>query len=393
MFSHDNTSVYNSNLSCLDFSPEVENVVIRLKATLGGITIVVSLLAILLIVMTKKYKDFTFRLVLYLMIIDILQAVAMCLALSPIHISEKKHAAQVRNSEGWEDFCEVTGFLLMTTMWMGNIVIIWILVHLLSLGWRLYRLQVTSVDENEIAQVLNDNVSKGKWEIAGVVFMLIAPFLIGLTPFFISDDMYGISGLWCWIKVLHSSCGDRDPTPLTVVLVFFYAPLILIVFFSVIAMCATIILVCYGAVRRHGKTIVDQHQRRMKEIMLVLAYPMLYCTVCLLLLANRIYSIARPSSTPFIPLWMTHTVADPVRVMLPAVAFLLHPYVWRDLCNRRKPTVHVVLPPREPDQDSHLNGDESVEDKLLAAQDSGKAATYGACEDDKYMASVIEIRK
>ena len=378
------------NLTCMKFSTEVAGVVLRLKASLGGITVVVSLLAILLIIISKKYKDFTFRLVLYLMIIDILQAVAMCLALSPIHISEVKHAAQVRNGTGWEDFCEFTGFLLMTTMWMGNIVIIWILVHLLSLGWRLYRLQSgQNPNDNvqvEIAEVLRDNISNSKWEIAGVVFMLTVPLLIGLTPFFIKQDMYGISGLWCWIRTITVYCGDLNNVPLIVVMVFFYAPLIVIVFFSIISMTATIILVCYGAVRRHApiRSIVNQHQRRMKEIMLVLAYPMLYCFVCLLLLANRIYSIARPGEPPYIPLWMTHTVADPVRIMLPAIAFLLHPFLWRDLCSSEKLQFNHTEPNNPAENQTTLNGDDSTERQPLTAEDDERN-TYGTNEDDKYM--------
>ena len=387
----DNTSQY----SCLNFTTEFAKAVLDVKASLGAITVVVNLLAIALIVISKKYKDFTFRLVIYLMVTDILQAVTMCLALAPVYVPDAENAAKLREGQPWHEVCEITGFLLMVSMWMGNVVIIWIVGHLLVLGWRLYRVQVTGATLKRNDSMLTKNgegrFAQVKWEMIGICIMIIGPFVIGVIPFVIDDDMYGISGLWCWIRIINTHCGDLKSIPLTVVLVLFYGPLLLIVFFSVISMFATIVLVCYGAVRRHGVTIVDQHQRRMKEIMLVLAYPMLYCTVCLLLLANRIYSIAHYKSQPFVPLWMTHTVADPVRVMLPAVAFLLHPYVWRDLCNGRKSIHPTESPPREADHSNSVNNG-SIENKLLASQDD-RNSTYGAFDDDDtYMSLLVRTK-
>ena len=384
----------HDNLSCLNFTTGFAGVALDVKASLGTITIVVNLLAIALIVISKKYEDFTFRLALYLMITDILQAVAMCLALAPVYVPDAENAARLREGQPWHEVCEITGFLLMVSMWMGNVVIIWIVGHLLVLGWRLYRLQVTgTLKRNENAGKNSGSLcARAKWELVGLGFMIIGPFVIGIIPFIIDDDMYGISGLWCWIRILNNNCGDLVSVPVTVVLVLFYGPLILIVIFSFISMSATIVLVCYGAVRRHGVTLINQHQQRMKEIMIVLVYPMLYCTVCLLLLANRIYSIANPSKLPYVPLWMTHTVADPLRVLLPAIAFLLHPYVWRDLCNRAaaKPDTPPESCPTEPD---HLNSvnNESLEDKLLATKGDGNNS-YGAVDDDKFMSLLVRSK-
>ena len=383
MINKDNNSI-PLNLSCLNFTTQTADLVLRVKASIGGITVVVNLLAILLIVISKKYKDVTFRLVIYLLITDILQAVAMCLALSPIVVPDEEKPAEVKNGDGWKRFCAATGFILMTTMWMGNIVIIWIVVHLLGLGWRLYRSHFTIV--KTVSPVYSQR--KLKMETAGLLLLVSAPVVIGIIPFFLPHQMYGISGLWCWIKMVSSSCGDLNNETLIVVFVFFYGPLVLIVLFSFISMMATIVFVCYGAVRRHGKTTVDHHQRHMKEIMLVLAYPMLYCTVCLLLLANRLYTLTH--KYPNIPLWITHTVADPVRVLLPAAAFLLHPYVWRDLCMKNKPTTAENRADR-PDQCINVNSDESLEEKLFATQD-GHTPNYGGCDDNGNMPLVVESK-
>ena len=388
----------DNDTECLNFTTETARVVLRVKLSLGAFTILANLLAIILIIASKKFRDILYRLVVYLMITDILQAIAICLALFPITVPDEEHPAMVKNSNSsWNGFCDATGFILMVTMWMGNIVIIWIVVHLLILGWREQRLLHNDKGKNTAAQLVCTPCSR--WEILGLLFLFFGPFLIGWIPFVLPREMYGISGLWCWIKEVQHKCGDLRVETLIVVFVFFYGPLVLIAVFSFSCMILTIVLVCHGAVRRHGSPVtVDHHQRRMKEIIIALAYPMLYCTVCLLLLANRVYSVAHPGQNPNVPLWITHTVADPVRVMLPAIAFLLHPFVWRDLCNRGKPPSSIPGQKQEqPDQTSCVNGEEdSMEDNnLLIAKPNGNGTygTYGTCDDDdRYLSGVVESR-
>ena len=264
--------------TCFNFTTETATTVQNIKYSLSTFTVIANFLAIVVILLRKKYKDFTFRLVIYLMITDILQAVAIILEVLPIVVPDEKSPARVRSGRGWKNFCAASGFIGMITLWMGNIVIFWIMLYLLFLGWRLYKKQ--AIDRPV-------KVARIKLETIGVLFLFMAPFVIGFIPFLVDNDMYGMAGLWCWIKQIHQVCGDLHKTPLAVVLTFFYIPLTLIVLFAVICMTITIVVVCCGAVRRHANS-VDLQQRLMKEIMTVLAYPVLYCSVCLLLLANRV---------------------------------------------------------------------------------------------------------
>ncbi len=378
----------DNGTQCLDFSTQTESTVLSIKLSLGAFTILANLLAIILIIASRRFRDFLYRLVVYLLITDILQAIAICLALFPITVPDDAKPAQVRNGTLWLDFCAGTGFILMVTMWMGNIVIIWIVGHLLILGWREQRSHHIEKVKNLPAQTLVCS----KKEVLGVLFLFFGPILVGWIPFILPGQMYGMSGLWCWIKMVHRTCGDLGNKTLIVVFIFFYGPLVLIVLFSLICMILTIVLVCHGAVRRHFS--VDHHQRRMKEIISALAYPMLYCTVCLILLANRVYSVVHPNQYPDVPLWIAHTVADPVRVMLPAIAFLLHPFVWRDLCNRGKPPPSISVQKQEqPDipQGKHVTEeDDDMEDDLLITQPNVNN-TYGTYDDDdRYLSGVVD---
>lgn len=389
MYSHDTDGDNDADdkvngTQCLDFGVQAAHRVLIIKLSIGSFTVLANLLAIILIIASKRFRDFLYRLVIYLLITDILQAFAICLALFPIIVpDDTTEPAQVRNSSLWRDTCAGTGFILMVTMWMGNIVIIWIVGHLVTLGWREQRSHKV---QNAAGTPCN------KKEVLGVLFLFFGPFLVAWIPFILPGEMYGMSGLWCWIKMAQSICGDLHNKPLIVVFIFFYGPLVLIVLFSMICMILTIVLVCHGAVRRHFA--VDHHQRRMKEIILVLAYPMLYCTVCLILLANRIYSVSRPTHFPDMPLWYAHSVADPVRVLLPAVAFLLHPFVWRDLCSRRKSSSSLAASSthkaNQPDQSNNVNEEDQddMEDDLLIAQSNVNYGTYD--DDERYLSGVVD---
>jgi hypothetical protein len=395
MYSHDtdgDNDADDNGTKCLDFSIRTAHTVLSIKLSIGAFTVLANLLAIILIIASKRFRDFLYRLVIYLLITDILQAFAICLALFPITVPDDTKPAQVRNGSLWRDTCAGTGFILMVTMWMGNIVIIWIVGHLVILGWREQHSHYSERVKNAADTPCN------RKEVLGVLFLLFGPFLVSWIPFILPGEMYGMSGLWCWIKMVQTQCGDIRKETLIVVFIFFYGPLMLIVLFSLICMILTIVLVCHGAVRRHFS--VHHHQRRMKEIILVLAYPMLYCTVCLILLADRVYTVIRPDEDPNLGLLFAHTVADPVRVLLPAVAFLLHPFVWRDLCGRRKAPSSIAgsatYKQNQPDQGNNVNEEEDrddMEDDLLIAQSNVNNTYYGTYDDDeRYLSGVVDSR-
>ena len=381
LFDSHNRSVTETQ-SCLNFTVKTGTDVLYIKTTLGSFTVLANLVAIAVILFTKRFKEFTFRLVIYLLVTDIFQAIVIMLELIPVQVPDESHAARIRNGIGWLIFCDATGFLGMVTLWMGNIVIIWIVIYLVVLGRRLYYRK----------QATNNQSNSWKREALGVLALLLVPILIGLVPFTIDGNMYGISGLWCWIKIVKHNdgyCGELHYAPLKLVLVLYYGPLVLVVIFSVVCMVITICFVCCGAVKRHpGKTNQTtktfKRQGYMKDIMLVLLYPVLYCAVCMLLLANRVFSSVHYSKQPIVGLWITHAVADPVRVLLPALAFLFHPYVW-------KPHKKQDDQQQRGHEDSSVNDDDRT--RLTNPNLGNGITTYGSCDDadnsNKVLSSVV----
>lgn len=70
-----------------------------------------------------------------------------------------------------------------------------------------------------------------------------------------------------------------------------------------------------------------------REMAIILLYPVLFNIICIIPIVNRIDSAIRTSQKeePFYPLWLAHALANPFRVLIPPLAFLLHPGTWKNL--------------------------------------------------------------
>jgi hypothetical protein len=346
------------DISCINFTAHTAKTVFAIKVTLSSLAIVANLVAVIvLIFFTKKANRFMYRLVLYLLITDIFQAIAIILISLPISVPRDEAPALIK--PGWSRECVASGFLSVASLWMGNIIIFWIALYLAWIGIRLY-LRTQNHHIREFSHLIGVRT-----EVIGVLFLLVVPFFIASIPFYVRGNMYGLAGLWCWIKIMNESCGDLQNLPLILDLLLFYAPLVGIMFLTIVSFIITVTCCCRGGVRRHD-AVVALRKSNMKDIVVVLVIPLAYCVICLLLLANRIHSAIHENQStgyPYTPLWMTHAVADPVRVMLPALAYLFNPAVWKDIC---RVWTHT------PAQDSP---------HLFLLQREGPNKDYGSCND------------
>ena len=350
-----NTKYNDSDEHCLEFSRQIAKAIFDVKVCLDSVGILVSLLVIIFIWRSRNYKKFVYRLVMYLMVVNVLQAVCQIFEQIPVEVA-KDERVSVRNGSGWLEMCKVLGYLDIVTSWMGNLVIIWII---LALGWRIHHLQRDQHDRVQTWQTQN-HIKSYKWEIFGVLLLFIGPFLFGLIPFTV--DMYGLSGLWCWIKTAERNGCDNSKLvreSLILMLFMFYGPLVVIISFGFVCMIVFIVLLRRSSRHFHGGNR-KRYQRSMKEIGMVLVYPLIYCLFCVFLVVNRIYSatLTDEKDRPlYYPLWIVHTVADASRIAIPALAFLLHPYVWKNVISHkysvtegtRSEYTHFSVPPEGDD--------------------------------------------
>ena len=109
---------------------------------------------------------------------------------------------------------------------------------------------------------------------------------------------------------------------LTLIFTLFYGPLIIIITFSFVSLMAITSILCKGALNRSAVS-KSTYRCCVKHTILIAIYPLIYNLICLLPIANCIYSASNGSCgrEPFFPLWIAHTLAEPACVLIPHLPF------------------------------------------------------------------------
>ena len=118
----------------------------------------------------------------------------------------------------------------------------------------------------------NANAVKVKHEACGLAVVLLLPLLVSWVPFSVKN-MYGLSGVICWIKVSENSTCDYDCIGLTFLLVFYHGPVFCVGMATFIALCTTLIVMCRRAMRQdQGVCQRSIHRRGIKEVLSLILY-------------------------------------------------------------------------------------------------------------------------
>lgn len=328
--------------SCLQFTENQLGIAKVGKITVASLAILICVVAIIIIFLHKAYKQFVYRLVLYLMVVDLIQSVTNILEGIPVQIqhsneTEHRNYTQVVVADGWGEACAAFAFGNQVTVWMENLMILWILFYLIVLVTKILKPQKFSTDH------MTENASQPNFtqrELFALLFTIFFPFTFNWLPFLFKDGMYGLSGLWCWIKLTDKDCDGSLTVGLGLMFGLFYGPLILIIMFGLISFVVMAIVMCKRSRMKRGVDWADQklYRRGLREVIPLLLYPLIYNLISTILVVNRITDAVRTSrgEKPIYTLWLLHSLADPGRVLIPPVAFILHPSTWKNLCCKKK---------------------------------------------------------
>ena len=338
----------NNETVCFNFTKKELTIIYITKDVTASVSIGLCCLAILLMVFTKAYKQFVHRLTLYLTIAALGYSIVFILQTAPVHYDDKSGLVVVR--KGLEGLCETAGFLHQYAGWTVIVFVCWITVYMFMLvAWK-------------------RTPRKRVYEAAGVIVSLLVPCTFNWLPFI--NNMYGLAGAWCWIRLTHSHCALKDfKQGLAYEFGLWYAPVIFVVALNFLVICVMLVVLCkkvrsnrVDVQAREGK----QYRKAIKEILPLLFYPVFFIFVVCLAVANRVsYALTvSKGDHPFFPLWVVHAFADPARPLVIPLCFLLHPYTLKRLrCNelRRSATMWVnqgstaptecVIPPEGDDVD------------------------------------------
>lgn len=293
--------------------------------TNNGVTVSLHLIAIAACVLTisfifatKQHHQFMNRLILYLMVTSSLWSVTIIAQVIPVIHDNEQMDVKVR--DGWDSTCAAIGFIAQVVESAKILVVCWIVLHLLLLVIFKY----------------NTSKTKTSHEVTGLIIVVVLPLLIGWVPFALGR--YGLSGLWCWIKLTDGDCKEITEG-IIMMSVVEYVPVLLAVVFTLVSFFSIMVTLCRRAYRMEIKwKWTSVYQQGLAEAAALMVYPTIFAFIFLFRVIHRtIYIIEiRQSEPPSYILWLTHTTTLGLAGILVPLAYILRPSNMRKfyVCRR-----------------------------------------------------------
>ena len=257
--------------------------------SISAISVTCAVIVLVLIFLLQRYKFVSQRLILYLVIATLLDAIEV--SLSGIDLT---HSV----------VCAIDGFFRMLLRW--NLVV-WVCNITANLFWNVV-----------VGKRTNINL-----EIAYIVVSMIVPISFSVLPFI--DSSYGPAGLWCWIS------NKRDIGRI-LRFVIWYVPLwILIGVIFIVYMVIIVKLIC--EVRKWDNYSSQKNRKRKtirKEIKSLFLYPIFFLLVNIFPIVNRIQNVIT-SDHPLFPLYLLHAISSPALGLGFTILFVVNKDTLREL--------------------------------------------------------------
>ena len=288
---------------------------------LGLAATIVCFVATLLVAVFKLYRYFAHRLALYQVLAALLYGIALSLELPAVNY--------YRNETVYIPICKAVGFFAVYFAWLKLLFSSWVILHLFCFAVFYKNLQ--------------------RLEPLFVLLAIIVPLLFVWVPFL--HNSYGLAGPWCWIKNWRNDCiNEKFSIGQIEQFALWYGPAIVSSVVDVVAIIIIIIvLVCHKQSDDQTSTPLitnsEQWRKVLKQLLPLLAYPIVFCIILLPPLANRILGAFPAESIPIDNYFLISAILVPFWVLLPALALIIHICVlkWpKQLCSQvrshRKPT-------------------------------------------------------
>ena len=199
--------------------------------------IVGGLVAVMMVVILKLYKQLCYRLALYQVVAALLRGSALALQL--LFIDKKLLETP---------FCTFVGFILQYSSTLEFICAGWVTFHLFFFV------------------VFYKNLRK--MEAVYLISSVVLPAITAIVPFITGS--YGSSEAWCWIKDTNDGIVER--------MALFYAPAVTVVFIESIAIVIIVVmLVCRGC-RKPLRQLSVTEKHALGQMLPLLIYPVIFCT-------------------------------------------------------------------------------------------------------------------
>lgn len=166
-----------------DSQPKVRigKMVVTACSVVASASIVACLVALVLICVSKSYRYYLNRLILYLTLLSFAHTLVLALEVIPADLGKAENeTVSLREGPGWERICTLLGFFDAYFNLARTLSALWVSVYIFMLA---------------IFQV---EMKQRKHEVVGIVVVLFLSGLLPWIPFLF--DAYGLANVWCWMK-------------------------------------------------------------------------------------------------------------------------------------------------------------------------------------------------
>lgn len=284
------------------FSEEQKRQLLYVTGFTGIGSVLCCAIAISMVLLFRLCTRFAYRLATYQVIGSLFWSISCGLVLLQLNYDPTSESSRVS--------CHVVAFLLEYTMWVKLGFTLWLTFHLFCYV------------------VLLKNLKWLEWlYIASSVFFPLV-FIVWIP--FIHDD-YGIAGAWCFIRVWKGDCAtEKYDEGIAETFALFYGPIVVSLGLNAIAVITMVIVMVRRACGNNGSDekeplLVEQNRANvnaLKQLLPLLAYPVIYFTLVLFPVINRLYD-AFGNSTGF-SLIITQGATIAIMGFFAGLALIIH---------------------------------------------------------------------
>ena len=285
----------------ISFNKEQMNHLLMAKTSLSIISSVMCLIAILLVLCLRLYKYFVYRLALYQVVACFVYSMAEILQL--VDINYTGNTLQ-------DATCKAVASLLQYLVWMTLLFTMCLVFHIFCLAVCLKNLE--------------------KQEKVYVLVSVLLPLLQFWIPFV--NDSYGLVGAWCWIRNWKDDCpSNRYAAGIIEQFTLWYGPLLISLTLCLIAVIVIALVLIWRAFLSQKMEVEplikgNRNKAVLKQLLPLLAYPIIFFLLALLPLISRLYNIISPDGYN---LFLDHAFTETTWGFFSALALIVHVLLLR----------------------------------------------------------------
>ena len=302
--------VVGDNFTCnYTFTKYQKNMALIAWSVTGLLSLIMSSIAVSVVLCLRLYKYFTYRLAMYQVLSSLCLSAVESSFLALLNYDDDTYH---------QIACKTIAFLLEYFLWIKLLFTICLVFHLFCLAVWLKNFQ--------------------KLEIGYVLFSILFPLLHSWIPFI--HNSYGVSGAWCWIRDWKNDCATQKYLEgIIEQFVLWFVPLFVSMTVTVVAVFIIIIVLAKRAYAHNSSENEclyesNQNKKAIKELLPLLAYPVIFYVLSLFPIIDRIYSATSINNN--VGWAVAHGLSEGLWGFCSSWALIIHILVMRQLKAKKR---------------------------------------------------------